>query len=99
MVVLTNGGQLGSRKSFCFYCGRTVQHWKNVPFVDPPKDTRTADHVTPKHMGGTKLVTSCLGCNRDKKDLSLDEFRLIRAFRSGLVKLPEYKFAAERLPA
>ena len=27
--------------------------------------------------------------------MTLDEYRLIRAFRAGKVRLPEYKFAAE----
>jgi hypothetical protein len=62
----------------------------------PPPDIKTKDHIVPQSQGGTKIVTSCLGCNRDKKDLSLDEYRLIRAFRAGMIRLPEYKFAAEQ---
>lgn len=97
MVVLSSGGRLGSPESFCFYCGRQVRAWKNVPRVEPPPDTRTADHVLPQCRGGKygKLVTACLACNRDKNHLTLDEFRVVVAFRAGKVPLPAYKFAAE----
>jgi hypothetical protein len=96
VVVLANGGLLGHPDSFCFYCGRAVWTWKYQSKVDPPPDIRTRDHIVPQSQGGTKIVVACLGCNRDKKDLSLDEYRLIRAFRAGMIQLPEYKFAAEQ---
>jgi 5-methylcytosine-specific restriction endonuclease McrA len=96
MVVLSNGGQLGSPESFCFYCGRSVREVKYQIYQTPPPDQRTRDHVIPACKGGAKLVIACLGCNQDKKDLSLDEYRLIRAFRAGMIPLPEYKFAAEQ---
>ena len=56
----------------------------------------TEDHVVPQSKGGKKTVIACFGCNQDKRDLSLDEYRLIRAFRAGIIQLPEYKFAAEQ---
>ena len=101
MVVLASGGRLGSEDSYCFYCGRPVQQWKYVSGQRTPLDTRTVDHVIPQCRGGKNglLVTACIGCNRKKFNLTLDEFRVVQAFRAGLVPLPEYKFAAEQLPA
>jgi 5-methylcytosine-specific restriction endonuclease McrA len=96
MVVLLNGGQLGGPSNFCFYCGRRVHKWKQKMYERPPRDMITEDHVVPKSKGGTKTVTSCFGCNQDKFSLSLDEYRVLKAFRAGLVPLPEYKFAAEQ---
>lgn len=95
MVVLANGSRLGSPESFCFYCGRSVCAWKQKLGMPPPPDMRTADHLHPKSKGGTKIVTACHKCNDEKRDLTLDEYRLIRAFRAGKIGLPEYKFAAE----
>ena len=99
MVVLASGGRLGSEESYCFYCGRAVRIWKQVMYQRTPPDAATKDHVTPQSKGGTRTVTACSVCNDEKRDMTLDEFRLIRAFRAGLVPLPEYKFAAEQLPA
>ena len=99
MVVLTNGSQLGCEGSFCFYCGRPVRAWKYKMYATPPADARTADHVTPACKGGTETVTACKECNADKYHLNLDEYRLLVAYRAGKIGLPEYKFAAERLPA
>lgn len=94
-MVLANGGLLGHPDGFCFYCGRAV--WK-VPFKShqkPNLDALTKDHVYPKSKGGVETVPACCACNHDKTNLSLEEYRVIRAFRAGLLPLPEYKFAAE----
>ena len=96
MVVLANGGLLGHPDSFCFYCGRAVRVWKYQIHAQKPLDSHTWDHVVPKSKGGTKKVTACHGCNDEKRDMTLDEYRLIRAFRAGMIALPEYKFAAEQ---
>ena len=96
MVVLRNGGKLGHPDGWCFYCGRAAWAWKYQSGVNPPNDTLTADHVIPKSHGGTQLVPSCRGCNLDKKNLTLDEFRVVRAFRAGLLPVPDYKFTAEQ---
>lgn len=48
----------------CIYCGRT-----------PPGIVLEIDHIFPKSRGGSKepynLVTSCLECNRGKRDIPL----------------------------
>ena len=95
MVVLTNNGILGCSESFCFYCGCPVREVKLKMYQSSPPEQKTADHVIPKSKGGTKIVIACYGCNDEKRDMTLDEYRLIRAFRAGKVLLPEYKFAAE----
>lgn len=50
----------------CVYCG------------DTDKSILTLDHVIPQSKGGgnswTNLVTACLQCNSDKRDLTLEEF-------------------------
>jgi 5-methylcytosine-specific restriction endonuclease McrA len=56
---------------FCGYCGAIV-----------PKKKMTVDHITPKCKGGTNdienLMPCCGDCNRDKADMSLDQFREMR---------------------
>ena len=98
MVVLANGGRLGSPESFCFYCGQVVQRVEQIKGTRPPKYARTVDHIVPQCRGGRKgpIVTACLGCNEDKHALTFDEYRVVVAFRAGLLPLPEYKFAAEQ---
>jgi len=96
MVVLSNGGQLGSPDAFCFYCGRAT--W-SVPFKSrqkPYPDSLTKDHIFPKSKGGKATVPACYKCNQDKAALSLDEYLVVLAFRAGMIPLPEYKFAAEQ---
>lgn len=96
MVVLASDERLGSPNSYCFYCGRPLRYWKQVSGVTPPPEMKTEDHVTPRCRGGTKTVTACRACNQDKFHLSLDEYRVLRAFRAGLLPVPDYKFAAEQ---
>jgi 5-methylcytosine-specific restriction endonuclease McrA len=101
VVVLTNGGRLGSPESFCFYCGRSVAPIKQISGKAPPPYARTVDHVIPQSRGGRngRVVTACLECNHNKHNLTADEFRVLQAYRAGEVALPYYKFAAEQLPA
>jgi 5-methylcytosine-specific restriction endonuclease McrA len=96
MVVLANGGKLGQPAGVCFYCGRPVRKWKQKMYERPPLDMITEDHVVPLCRSGSRTVTACLGCNQDKYHLSLDEYRVLQAFRAGILPLPEYKFAAEQ---
>lgn len=95
MVLFANGSSLGQSNSFCFYCGRPVHSPVLKKHAVPPDDQRTRDHVLPASKGGKNTVWACLGCNQTKRDLTLDEFRVLQAFRAGLIPLPAYKFAAE----
>jgi 5-methylcytosine-specific restriction endonuclease McrA len=95
MVLLTNGSPLGQESSFCFYCGRPIRRVPGKSHVCPPEDSLTRDHVLPKSHGGDSVVFACWGCNQAKRDMTLDEFRVVRAFNACLIPLPAYKFAAE----
>lgn len=99
MVVLTNGGRLGHPDSFCFYCGRSVQHVKQIPGTRPPKDARTVDHIVPQCRGGKRgpLVTACLGCNEDKHALTLDEYRVVVALRAGAIQVARIPICSREL--
>ncbi len=95
MVVLASGGKLGQPAGFCFYCGCSVRKWKQKMYAVQPPDMLTEDHVVPKSRGGKVTVTACHQCNQDKYNLSLEEYRVVRAFRAGLLPVPDYRFAAE----
>jgi 5-methylcytosine-specific restriction endonuclease McrA len=95
MVLLTNGSPLGQESSFCFYCGRPIRKVAYKEYTRSPEDALTLDHVVPKSQGGNRVVSACWACNQAKRDMTLDEFRIVRAFKAGLIPLPAYKFAAE----
>lgn len=103
MVVLANGGSLGIAGNFCFYCGRACKKVAVAQGVTPPEWALTQDHVVPRSRGGkgqdARKVTCCVKCNQDKFHLTLDEYRVVIAFRAGVLAPPAYQFAAETLPA
>jgi 5-methylcytosine-specific restriction endonuclease McrA len=57
------------------------------------------DHIVPLSKGGSRkkhnLCWSCSPCNHAKGDITLAEFRLLVAFRQGLVEPATIKFAGE----
>jgi hypothetical protein len=79
--------------SSCFYCGRDM--------TDCTKDAiRTKDHVTPRSLGGKLKVPCCLECNKLKGQLKLEEYRVIVAYRNGLIPLEilqQVKFKGEEM--
>lgn len=56
-----------SRTVPCWYCGRTEQ------------GTRIREHQTPRERGGSgkpsNIVPACVGCNQEKGQATLEEFR------------------------
>lgn len=77
----------------CFYCG--VMTHQGGP-SDPSGTKRTRDHIIPQSRGGMDTVTACRQCNQDKGQLTLEEYRVVCAYRDGkLNKLSEYKFYGE----
>lgn len=61
----------------CFFCGLDVLITKI-----------TKDHLLPKSRGGgggANLVGCCQPCNSDKGSLTLEEYRLVIAFRKGMI--------------
>jgi 5-methylcytosine-specific restriction endonuclease McrA len=63
--------QLAADSPHCRYCGKFL----------PNEDERTLDHVTALGRGGTddpsNAALACEPCNRFKRDMSVDEFRLL----------------------
>lgn len=73
----------------CFYCGKEMA-----------KGERTKDHVTPKSRGGRLKVPCCSTCNHLKGHLKLEEYRVLVAYRNGLIPLDilqQVKFKGEEL--
>jgi len=73
---------------WCFYCGRQLSRTK-----------KTRDHLTPKSRNGSNkphnIVHACRQCNNLKGCLTLEEFRVVMAFRAGMVKNLEFLFPGE----
>jgi len=81
----------------CFYCGKNME---GVNRKRNPKDARTKDHVTPLSRGGKLKVPACYECNQLKRNLKLEEYRVMVAYRNGLIPieiLQPVKFAGEML--
>ena len=72
----------------CFYCDRMLSYSK-----------KTRDHLTPRSRNGSNqsnnIVNACRTCNCLKGQLTLDEFRMVIAYRHGLVDEPKFKFPGE----
>jgi 5-methylcytosine-specific restriction endonuclease McrA len=88
----------------CFYCGIVTTNPPKLRKKEKftfPATSLTWDHVVPKCRGGRYLrnnkVPACQGCNIDKGGLTQEEYRVVIAFRNGLVGKPDVLFNAERL--
>ena len=61
--------------------------------------TSTQDHTTPKCLTRNNrnmdVVACCQTCNARKGQLTLEEFRIVQAFRYGQISGVELKFAGE----
>jgi 5-methylcytosine-specific restriction endonuclease McrA len=72
----------------CFYCDQALSRAK-----------KTHDHLQPKSRNGSNkphnIVNACRQCNCLKGQLTLQEFRVVMAYRHGLVGEPEFKFPGE----
>ena len=85
----------------CFYCNRVLvkfQSNKKHP-INPPNGL-TRDHLLPRDRGGKQLpgntVDCCCLCNVDKARLTLAEYRVVVAFRLGMIGEAEYVFPGEQ---
>lgn len=82
----------------CFYCGVMLRKTKGP-------DMATKDHVNPLSRGGKGLankVPACHACNQLKGNLRLEEYRVLVAYRNGLIPieiLQQVKFKGEELTA
>lgn len=68
--------ELGSLS--CTYCSRTVRNDKTQK-----EDSVTIDHIVPLSKGGGKfdlsnLAISCLTCNREKKDMTVETWEAVK---------------------
>jgi len=73
----------------CFYCGKALSRRR-----------ATKDHVIPLSKGGgnsqKNIVDACRKCNSEKGCLTIEEFRVVMAYRQGLVRLPKsFRFPGE----
>jgi hypothetical protein len=72
----------------CFYCDKQLT-----------RKTKTRDHMQPKSRNGSSaprnIVDSCRECNCLKGKLTLEEFRVVIAYRFGLVNRPKFQFPGE----
>jgi 5-methylcytosine-specific restriction endonuclease McrA len=72
----------------CFFCDKQLSRQK-----------KTRDHLIPKSRNGSNarsnIVDACRDCNNLKGCLTLEEFRVVIAYRFGLVPKPKFKFPGE----
>lgn len=86
---------------FCYYCGLPLVEARIPLGQCPPDNLKTWDHKTPTARGGPNtrdnLVSACYGCNSDKANMTLEEWRLVLAYREGIIRDAShvYKFWAE----
>jgi hypothetical protein len=85
----------------CYYCGTKLVKFhscRKTP-TNPPNGL-TKDHLLPKFRGGEGIannqVECCCSCNNDKAALTLEEYRLVVAFRKGMIGQVEYQFPGEK---
>lgn len=73
---------------YCFYCDRQLSRRK-----------KTRDHVQPRSRNGSNspknIVDACRSCNTLKGCMTLDEFRVVMAYRLGLIKHTAFQFPGE----
>jgi hypothetical protein len=81
-VRLTLAPDVTARKyhNTCFYCGFDMEG-------ETGDRRRTRDHVTPRCRGGRVKVPCCHKCNTLKGNLNLEEYRVLVAYRNGLVPI------------
>jgi hypothetical protein len=73
----------------CFYCDKALS-----------RKTKTKDHVQPKSRNGSptskrNIVDACHPCNTLKGCLTLEEFRVVMAYRAGYISRAKMRFPGE----
>jgi hypothetical protein len=89
----------------CFYCGEALDGRVPQRGLILPKNHATKDHIIPRttlEQHGMKgmlnnTVNACLRCNNEKGSFSLAEYRVVLAFRSGMLAVPDLLFHGETL--
>jgi 5-methylcytosine-specific restriction endonuclease McrA len=73
----------------CFYCDcHTQPYVMNKRYRKAPSNGQSIDHKIPTSRGGApddpdNRVHSCVKCNSDKGNLTVEEYRVVIAFREG----------------
>jgi len=69
----------------CFFCGTELT---TAPAARSPRRA-SVDHLIPTSRGGPNhegnKVRACQACNRDKGNLTLEEYRVVLAYRRGML--------------
>jgi 5-methylcytosine-specific restriction endonuclease McrA len=72
----------------CFFCGKPIS-----------RKNKTRDHLLPTSRNGSNspknIVDACKPCNNLKGCLDLEEFRLVVAYRKGLIRKAKMLFPGE----
>jgi 5-methylcytosine-specific restriction endonuclease McrA len=84
----------------CFYCGQPLYRAsRNTDLKRRP--LLTMDHVIPRSRAKGRgqpdvyTVPCCEGCNNEKGALTLEEYRVLKAFRYGYIQEVNWKFSGE----
>jgi len=85
----------------CYYCNVVmVQYRCDKKHRNRPRNAFSRDHLLPIDRGGKGLaynqVDCCCACNGDKGRLTLEEYRVVRAFRTGMIAVSNFRFPGER---
>jgi len=82
----------------CYYCNKQVMMFKSCDHKLVPHNARSKDHMTPVCRGGAGMgmVVCCTECNNDKARLTLEEYRVVRAYRMGIIAISNFKFPGEK---
>lgn len=75
----------------CYFCGVQLVSAPQAEIMGrtPPDNFITEEHLIPRRHGGTRgkgnTVWACKKCNEDKANLKLEEYRVVIAYRRGLL--------------
>lgn len=83
----------------CHYCGCEV--FKGSRQNSRKRPLLTRDHIIPKSRtkgsSNYETVPACVACNSEKGGLTIDEYRVVLAFRYGYISGVDYTFPGEEL--
>lgn len=86
----------------CYYCNTVLVNWTHCKGKNNiPQNGRTRDHLVPRYIRGrgsrVPQVACCVACNQDKGRLTVEEFRVVVAFRHGMIAAVDFRFPGEKV--
>lgn len=82
----------------CYYCNCEI--FKGFRHTSHKYPALTRDHIIPKSRtkgsSNTKTVPACIPCNSEKGSLTIEEYRVVLAFRYGYISGVQYQFPGEQ---